>query len=194
MTDSRVHEFLAETGAWGSLERQRELSAWAWRSALARPWAYAGGLVRSAQSQLELVPRRETDCGWMLWRLGEDGTHMGQVALNFQVSEDPTAIREFAMGRGETAARMARSAAKRHAPVQAALLVGAVAAGVFFVVRRERGAAVVVLGTGAYFAAHVVMLQPWSRLTVPSWACWVLFFPDGTRGVRAFVGRWRNRR
>lgn len=196
LTDARVHEFLGRAGVWSDAIKQRELGAWAWRSAAERPGEYLRAMARSGRTLLELRPRMQTDGGWALQRLSEDGKSIDQVALNFQVSAGNAPGQEFVMGRWEWATEFLGWVAKRRVSglPQAVLFVGAVAAGVAMVVQRRWGAAWVILGTGMYFAAHMAMLQPWSRLAVPAWACWMMFFPDGVCGVCAMAKRVRGAR
>ncbi len=191
VNDARVHEFLVDAGVWGSAAKQGELSAWAWRSARTRPGAYLRGAARSTAALLELRRRMETDTGWSLWRLSRDGRELGQSAANFQLSGDGEAVREFAMGRsGFAAGIVGRAAGLGLRGMPQVILFAAAAAAIVVLLRKRRwGEALVVTGMIAYFGAHVVMLQPWSRMAVPAWACWLLVFPDGARGLTRWLGR-----
>lgn len=173
-----VYPFLVQCGAWDDPNARAALDEWVWTTVRARPGAYAGAIGTALLWQLDLYPAsgavRRSELRWYLRRLGGPPRPRSD-APNFQFNTPSAPMEAFAMhDRPGPAARMIGASAALSGAVNAILFTTAVAAGAFSLARRRWSFALVLMATGAYFAAHVVMLLPYSRFSLPVWTAWYL--------------------
>lgn len=197
-TDATIGRFVSDVNAWNDPSVQRTLAEWSGASVLTRPTAYCQGVLNSLRGQIEWRPSMDTDTGWFLWRLSEDGAASGQSAPNFQVTEPSPPPDSFRMHapRG-LSARLAAWFSHHHLRGLPAggLLIIATLAGLYSFRMRRWPETMAIAGTVALFAVHPMMLLPFSRYSVVPWTCWIVVLPvaaNATTGALSCIRRRTN--
>ncbi|HYE02651.1 MAG TPA: glycosyltransferase family 39 protein [Phycisphaerales bacterium] len=171
-----VHAFLAQINGWHDAERRRLLARWVRASIAQRPADYAAGVGKALLWQLNIFPvwsgHTYNESAGYVGRVGADGTQWGQVAPNLQVTVNPERLRPLMMhGESGPPGRFFAWLRVRYVPgfPQAPLFGLAVAAGVVLLARRRFGLALILAGVGALIGIHALMVQPYSRYSLPAW-------------------------
>jgi 4-amino-4-deoxy-L-arabinose transferase-like glycosyltransferase len=197
--ETHLHEFLGEVGAWSRPATERTLREWTLASVRSRPWTYARGVWYAALWQLDFYPggspMTDSETSWMIWRLSRDGRQMGFTEANFQFDGAPGGLEEFGMGPPRwPLSQVMRWWGKRAQPglITLPFLLATIWGGVRCVRRREIGVALLIAGTGAYFAAHAGLLLFNSRFSMPAWAAWYMLAGAAAPGIAVVAARMRR--
>lgn len=190
--ETRIFAFLAKADGWHNAESKRDLLAWAKHSIREHPGRYLGTLGYALLWQLNRFPPegpiRHNETAGYIGRLGADGTRPPYTFShpNFQFNDQSYDMTPYSMpaprgplARFYTGLERAwlRNRWLQGLP-QIPLFIAAVWLGAVCVLRqRTWGLALVIAGTGAFFAVHIVMVLPFSRYALPAWAVWYTTLP-----------------
>lgn len=185
--EGRIFAFLAKADGWHDGESKKALMRWAKHSIRSDFGKYAGAMGYALLWQLNRFPPdapiKYNETAGYIGRLGADGTKPPYPfpQPNFQFNDPTYDMTPYAMRApmGPLAkfdAWMERTyVTKRWTQglPQIVLFITAVWTGLVCLRRRRTwGLALVIAGTGAFFAVHVVMVLPFSRYGLPAWAVW----------------------
>lgn len=203
--EGRIFAFLAKADGWHNAESRRALMDWARYSIRRHPARYLESLGYALLWQLNRFPPgapiKYNETAGYLGRLGADGTVKPYAFAqpNYQFNDPTHDMTPYAMRAplGPLArfdAWMERAWIQNRwsqGLPQIPLFIAAVWLGLACLLRRRTwGLALVIAGTGAFFAVHVVMVLPFSRYGLPAWAVWYIALPLVIPfTVEAFRGR-----